>query len=80
MYLRDNHLLQFLKNCAQNLEIGTQKLYGGSKAQRGLMFVKENVKEGISEVDHSDNSIMRSQKEFKRFFEKAGLEILYDEV
>lgn len=40
------------------------------------MFVKENVALGKFKVDKDDNSVMRTEPQFRAMFENAGLEIL----
>ena len=62
-YLTDDDLVEFLIKCRQNL------------SSNGLIVAKENVSEGVSYLDKSDNSVARTRAEFEDIFKRAGLSI-----
>ena len=71
MYLTDADLHEFLVRTRENLEVTDQVNAKGVK-KSGLLFIKENVNDGHFLIDRSDNSIMRTNRQFEAMFEDAG--------
>lgn len=64
LYLPDDDLLQFLQRCRSAIRPG------------GFICVKENVVlDGEWMVDKEDNSISRTDSQYKEIFERAGLSL-----
>lgn len=70
IYLTDDDLVAFLQRCATGLAPG------------GMICIKDNVcSPSIGfEVDNTDNSVTRSDAHYKMLFERAGLNLIRDEV
>eukprot|EP00405_Crypthecodinium_cohnii_P043196 CAMPEP_0206584734 /NCGR_PEP_ID=MMETSP0325_2-20121206/35935_1 /ASSEMBLY_ACC=CAM_ASM_000347 /TAXON_ID=2866 /ORGANISM="Crypthecodinium cohnii, Strain Seligo" /LENGTH=298 /DNA_ID=CAMNT_0054092021 /DNA_START=34 /DNA_END=926 /DNA_ORIENTATION=- len=70
LYLPDDDLVNFFKRCQRMLH------------PDGLIFVKENVVKpgGSFVVDREDNSISRTDGQYKAVFERAGLRVLHEMV
>lgn len=66
LYLPDDDLVRFLQRCAKGL------------ARRGAICVKENVAESSWLVDREDNSIARTDTQYKALFKRAGLRIVHE--
>merc|ERR1712098_890514 len=65
LYLTDEHLVEYLKRCR------------AAQHENGLIVVKENVTLGMKHVfDDDDNSITRTDLQYKQIFKKAGLTLL----
>ena len=71
MYLTDKDLHEFLVRTREHLEVSEEVNVKGVK-KSGLLFVKENVNDEKFLVDKSDNSIMRTNRQFEAMFEDAG--------
>ena len=71
MYLTDKDLHEFLVRTREALEVSEEVNVKGIK-KSGLLFVKENVNDEKFLVDKSDNSIMRTNRQFEVMFEDAG--------
>ena len=41
-----------------------------------MIFAKENVSNNSFNVDKDDNSVMRSDEQYKQIFEEAGFQIV----
>lgn len=54
--------MTFFKKCKTHL------------SDEGLIFIKENVSEGIPVYDEADNSVARSREHFEKKFKESGLE------
>jgi len=67
LYLPDDDLTHFLQRCR------------GALKRQGLVCVKENVVlEGEWLVDKEDNSISRTESQYKAIFERAGYSVLHE--
>jgi len=67
LYLTDEDLHQFLQRCGKALKRG------------GMICVKENVViDGNWVVDKEDNSITRSDAQYKAIFERAGFQLVHE--
>jgi len=67
LYLADDDLVQFLVRCKRSLR------------DRGVICVKENVVlKGNWVVDKEDNSIARTDTQYKDIFERAGLKVIHE--
>lgn len=67
LYLPDDDLVAFLRRCAAGLRDG------------GVIFVKENVVlKGQWVVDREDNSIARTDAQYKAIFQSAGLALVVE--
>jgi protein N-terminal methyltransferase len=65
LYLTDDDLVEYFKRCKAALR------------PRGLICAKENVViDGAHVFDYDDNSITRTDKQYKDIFARAGLEIV----
>ena len=69
-YLTDSDLSQFL---IKTRESGLNRTSDG---KTGLVFVKENVAGASFILDKSDNSVMRTDKQFLAIFEDAGYTVM----
>lgn len=68
LYLPDDDLVRFLERCK-----------AGLRNEQSMIFVKENVViEGQWLVDKEDNSISRTDAQYKAIFRKAGLCLLHE--
>ncbi|XP_070538528.1 N-terminal Xaa-Pro-Lys N-methyltransferase 1-like [Ptychodera flava] len=63
-HLNDEHLVRFLKRCKEGLTDG------------GMVCVKENMTEKGLSFDEEDSSVTRSNRLFRRIFEKSGWTIV----
>jgi len=67
LYLPDDDLIKFLEHCQKML------------TSTGMIFVKENVVlDGKWIVDKEDNSISRTDAQYKSIFKRAGLTVLHE--
>merc|ERR1711985_173664 len=65
LYLTDDDLVEYFKRCKAALR------------PRGLICAKENVViDGAHVFDYDDNSITRTDKQYRDIFARAGLEIV----
>jgi protein N-terminal methyltransferase len=65
LYLTDDDLVEYLKRCKAALR------------PRGLIVCKENVViDGAHVFDYDDNSITRTDKQYREIFIRAGLELV----
>ena len=69
-YLTDSDLSEFL---AKTKRDGLNRTEDG---KTGLIFVKENVAGGEFILDKSDNSVMRTNKQFETIFQASGYTIM----
>lgn len=68
LYLADDDLIAYLQRCAESLR------------ENGLICVKENVvMEGQFVVDDEDNSITRTHAQYRNVFDRAGLELVFEQ-
>lgn len=64
-YLKDHHLVEFLKTCANALN------------KNGLIIIKENFTQNTDvELDETDSSVTRSLKLMKKIIKEADLRIV----
>lgn len=68
IYLTDEDLVQFLKNCAQNLAPG------------GVLCIKDNICRQGFVVDKDDSSITRSDRYLQDLLKQAGLTTICTET
>mmetsp|Transcript_71731 Transcript_71731/g.134153 ORF Transcript_71731/g.134153 Transcript_71731/m.134153 type:complete len:95 (+) Transcript_71731:41-325(+) len=69
LYLPDDDLIAWLRRCKEALR------------PAGVMCVKENVViQGVWHVDREDNSIMRTDEQYKAVFSSAGLEVIAEAI
>eukprot|EP00929_Paragymnodinium_shiwhaense_P029392 TRINITY_DN16850_c0_g1_i1.p1 TRINITY_DN16850_c0_g1~~TRINITY_DN16850_c0_g1_i1.p1 ORF type:complete len:257 (+),score=54.65 TRINITY_DN16850_c0_g1_i1:85-855(+) len=67
LYLPDDDLLRFLERCRQALR------------PNGIVCMKENVViDGNWVVDREDNSIMRTDEQYRDIFKRAGFELWHE--
>eukprot|EP00747_Dinoflagellata_sp_TGD_P168866 gnl/TRDRNA2_/TRDRNA2_196291_c0_seq1.p1 gnl/TRDRNA2_/TRDRNA2_196291_c0~~gnl/TRDRNA2_/TRDRNA2_196291_c0_seq1.p1 ORF type:complete len:250 (+),score=45.62 gnl/TRDRNA2_/TRDRNA2_196291_c0_seq1:135-884(+) len=67
LYLPDDDLIAFFKRCQTGL------------GANGMIVVKENVVlEGNWVIDREDNSISRTDDQYKAVFRKAGLQVVHE--
>ena len=74
MYLTDDDLVKSLKDCSDNLTVDEKT------GEKGLIIVKENVKNAGLYVDKEDNSVVRTPVHFNSIFQEAGLEVLHQSL
>jgi len=66
-HLTDKDFVDFLVKCKANLN------------PQGIIVCKENLSSGCFIVDKDDCTIIRDEQYFKAIFEKAGLNIMYEQ-
>jgi len=67
LYLPDDDLVQFLERCRDTLR------------GDGMICCKDNVVlDGAWVIDREDNSIVRTDEQYKAIFRRAGLEVLHE--
>lgn len=67
-HLIDEDLIKFLAKCKKHLSAS------------GVILVKDNVASKMFIVDKNDYSIVRNVEYYRKIYEKADLDILYEEV
>ena len=67
-HLTDDDLVKFLKKCKESL------------IEKGVILVKDNVCNEIFIVDKNDYSIVRTVEYYRKIYEKADIDILYEDV
>jgi protein N-terminal methyltransferase len=72
VHLTDEQLLGFLKRCKAALSTETP--------DGAYVILKDNVARETAVWDESDNSIMRTDSEYKALFRQAGLTVIKEEV
>merc|ERR1719401_2706852 len=67
LYLPDDDLIRFLERCRLGLK------------RNGMICIKENVVlEGKWVIDREDNSIARTDEQYKAIFKRAGLQVVHE--
>lgn len=67
-HLIDEDLISFLGKCKENLN------------PSGVILVKDNVSSKMFIVDKGDCSLVRNVEYYRKVFEKADLDILYEDT